>query len=186
MSHSSCPLRLLEAAGVMSLATDLAMGQPLEHGLRTAIMALRMAQAMGLARGRAGHGLLHRRAALRGLHGGERDRRPVLRRRTRGEAADAGDHDGLAARADRDGDARRARRQRAHDQGRADGQVRLRRRRRVPQVGGQPLRRGPRARRQDGLLRADPDARCGTCTSAGTARACQATCVAIRSRWPSG
>jgi HD-GYP domain-containing protein (c-di-GMP phosphodiesterase class II) len=45
---SSSPLRLLESAGVMSLATDLAMGQPLEHGLRTAIMALRMAQAMGL------------------------------------------------------------------------------------------------------------------------------------------
>ena len=49
MSLSSCPLRLLEAAGVMSLATDLAMGQPLEHGLRTAIMALRIAQAMDLA-----------------------------------------------------------------------------------------------------------------------------------------
>src|SRR5690349_24422315 len=46
---SNSPLRLLETAGVMSLATDLAMGQPLEHGLRTAIMALRMAQAMGLS-----------------------------------------------------------------------------------------------------------------------------------------
>ena len=32
----------------MSLATDLAMGQPLEHGLRTAIIAVRLAQAMGL------------------------------------------------------------------------------------------------------------------------------------------
>src|SRR5260370_10509897 len=42
------PLRLAEAAGVLSLATDLAMGQPLEHGLRTAMLALRMAQAMGL------------------------------------------------------------------------------------------------------------------------------------------
>jgi HD-GYP domain-containing protein (c-di-GMP phosphodiesterase class II) len=49
MSPSSCPFRLLEAVGVMSLATDLAMGQPLEHGLRTAIMALRMAQAMNLS-----------------------------------------------------------------------------------------------------------------------------------------
>jgi hypothetical protein len=42
------PLRLAEAAGVLSLATDLAMGQPLEHGLRTAVLALRAAQAMGL------------------------------------------------------------------------------------------------------------------------------------------
>jgi hypothetical protein len=41
-------MRLVEAAGVMSLATDLAMGQPLKHGLRTAIMALRIAQSMGL------------------------------------------------------------------------------------------------------------------------------------------
>src|SRR3989440_9215276 len=42
------PLRLAEAAGVLSLATDLAMGQPLEHGLRTAVLAVRIAQAMGL------------------------------------------------------------------------------------------------------------------------------------------
>src|SRR5450432_2834621 len=45
MSH---PLRLVEAAGVLSLATDLSMGQPLEHGLRTALVAVRLAQAMGL------------------------------------------------------------------------------------------------------------------------------------------
>jgi hypothetical protein len=32
---------------VLSLATDLAMGQSLEHGLRTALLALRTAQAMG-------------------------------------------------------------------------------------------------------------------------------------------
>jgi hypothetical protein len=42
------PLRLAEAAGVLSLATDLSMGQPLEHGLRTAMLALRLARAMGL------------------------------------------------------------------------------------------------------------------------------------------
>jgi len=41
-------LRLAEAAGVLSLATDLAMGQPLEHGLRTAVLALRTAQATEL------------------------------------------------------------------------------------------------------------------------------------------
>jgi HD-GYP domain-containing protein (c-di-GMP phosphodiesterase class II) len=48
--HSGCadPLRVAEAAGVLALATDLAMGQPLEHGLRTAVLAVRLADAMGL------------------------------------------------------------------------------------------------------------------------------------------
>jgi HD-GYP domain-containing protein (c-di-GMP phosphodiesterase class II) len=49
MNPLAPPLRLAEAAGVLSLATDLAMGQPLEHGLRTAVLALRTAQAMGLS-----------------------------------------------------------------------------------------------------------------------------------------
>jgi HD-GYP domain-containing protein (c-di-GMP phosphodiesterase class II) len=44
----SQPLRLAEAVGVLSLATDLAMAQPLEHGLRTAVLAVRLAQALGL------------------------------------------------------------------------------------------------------------------------------------------
>ena len=48
MTPLAPPLRLAEAAGVLSLATDLAMGQPLEHGLRTAMLALRTAQAIGL------------------------------------------------------------------------------------------------------------------------------------------
>jgi HD-GYP domain-containing protein (c-di-GMP phosphodiesterase class II)/DNA-binding CsgD family transcriptional regulator len=48
MTEISRPLRLAEAVGALSLATDLAMGQPLEHGLRTAVLAVRMAQAMGL------------------------------------------------------------------------------------------------------------------------------------------
>jgi hypothetical protein len=43
------PLRLAEAAGVLSLATDLAMGQPLEHGMRTAVLAARTTAAMGLS-----------------------------------------------------------------------------------------------------------------------------------------
>ena len=45
---ASGPLRLSETAGVLSLATDLAMGQPLEHSLRTAVVAVRVAEAMGL------------------------------------------------------------------------------------------------------------------------------------------
>ena len=49
--HQGClgPLRLAEAAGVLALATDLAMGQPLEHGLHTALLAVRVAEAMGLS-----------------------------------------------------------------------------------------------------------------------------------------
>ena len=42
------PLRVAEAAGVLALATDLAMRQPLEHGLRTAMLAVRLADALGL------------------------------------------------------------------------------------------------------------------------------------------
>src|SRR5579863_7768402 len=48
MSAISQPLRLAEAAGALSLATDLAMGQPLEHGLRTAVLTVRIARALGL------------------------------------------------------------------------------------------------------------------------------------------
>jgi HD-GYP domain-containing protein (c-di-GMP phosphodiesterase class II) len=51
MNPLAPPLRLAEAVGVLSLATDLSMGQPLEHGLRTAMLALRLAQAMGLSEG---------------------------------------------------------------------------------------------------------------------------------------
>jgi HD-GYP domain-containing protein (c-di-GMP phosphodiesterase class II)/DNA-binding CsgD family transcriptional regulator len=49
MTASTRPLRLAEAVGALSLATDLAMGQPLEHGLRTAVLAVRIGQAMSLA-----------------------------------------------------------------------------------------------------------------------------------------
>src|ERR1700739_307318 len=48
MNPLAPPVRLAEAAGVLLLATDLAMGQPLEHGLRTAVLTVRTAQAMGL------------------------------------------------------------------------------------------------------------------------------------------
>ena len=41
-------LRLAELLSALSLATDLGMGQPLEHGLRTAIIAVRLAERLGL------------------------------------------------------------------------------------------------------------------------------------------
>ncbi|HEU0087275.1 MAG TPA: HD domain-containing phosphohydrolase [Pseudonocardiaceae bacterium] len=40
--------RLAEIVGVLSLASDLAMGEPLEHGVRTTLIATRLAKAMGL------------------------------------------------------------------------------------------------------------------------------------------
>jgi len=45
MTAISRPLRLAEAVGALSLATDLPMGQPLEHGLRTAVPAYPPARA---------------------------------------------------------------------------------------------------------------------------------------------
>jgi len=42
MTAISRPLRLTEAIGALSLASGLAMGQPLEHGLRTAVLAVRI------------------------------------------------------------------------------------------------------------------------------------------------
>lgn len=41
-------LRLAEFIGAMSLATDLGMGQPLEHGLRTCLTALELADLAGV------------------------------------------------------------------------------------------------------------------------------------------
>jgi HD-GYP domain-containing protein (c-di-GMP phosphodiesterase class II) len=41
-------VRRAELIGVLSLATDLAMGQPLEHGLRTALIAVRIGAELAL------------------------------------------------------------------------------------------------------------------------------------------
>ena len=49
MNPLAPPCGWLKPLGCCRLATDLAMGQPLEHGLRTAMLTLRMAQAMGLS-----------------------------------------------------------------------------------------------------------------------------------------
>lgn len=44
MSPAAPALRLAELLGALSLATDLSNGQPHEHGLRTTLLALRLAQ----------------------------------------------------------------------------------------------------------------------------------------------
>jgi HD-GYP domain-containing protein (c-di-GMP phosphodiesterase class II) len=44
-------LRLAELMAALSLATDLGMGQPLEQALRTCLIAIELAERMGLAKG---------------------------------------------------------------------------------------------------------------------------------------
>ncbi len=44
------PLRLAELMAALSLATDLGMGQPLEQALRTCLVAIELAERMGLAK----------------------------------------------------------------------------------------------------------------------------------------
>src|ERR1700759_2952982 len=43
------PVRAAEVVGAMSIATDLGTGQPLEHALRTAILAVRLGELAGLS-----------------------------------------------------------------------------------------------------------------------------------------
>ena len=38
------PIRAAEVVGALSLATDLGIGQPLEHALRTAVLAVRLGE----------------------------------------------------------------------------------------------------------------------------------------------
>lgn len=42
-------LRAAELIGALSLATDLGVGEPLEHGLRTTVIGVRLAEALGLS-----------------------------------------------------------------------------------------------------------------------------------------
>src|SRR5260370_21213596 len=44
-------LRLAELMAALSLATDLGMGQPLEQALRTCLIAIELAERMGLTKG---------------------------------------------------------------------------------------------------------------------------------------
>src|SRR4051795_10234951 len=41
------PIRAAEVVGALSLATDLGTGQPLEHALRTAVLAVRLGEVAG-------------------------------------------------------------------------------------------------------------------------------------------
>ncbi|MCB0194464.1 MAG: HD domain-containing protein [Anaerolineae bacterium] len=48
-SVDSTPLRLAELMAALSIATDLGMGQPMEHAMRTCIVAVRLGEAAGLS-----------------------------------------------------------------------------------------------------------------------------------------
>ena len=41
------PIRAAEVVGALSIATDLGTGQPLEHALRTAVLAVRLGELAG-------------------------------------------------------------------------------------------------------------------------------------------
>ena len=41
------PIRAAEVVGALSLATDLGTGQPLEHALRSAVLAVRLGELAG-------------------------------------------------------------------------------------------------------------------------------------------
>jgi hypothetical protein len=43
------PIRAAEVVGALSLATDLGTGQPLEHALRTAVLAVRLGELAGVS-----------------------------------------------------------------------------------------------------------------------------------------
>jgi HD-GYP domain-containing protein (c-di-GMP phosphodiesterase class II) len=51
VSKSVAPIRRNEVIGVLSLATDFAIGQPLGYGLRSAVASVALAKAMGLGAG---------------------------------------------------------------------------------------------------------------------------------------
>ncbi|HZO76430.1 MAG TPA: HD domain-containing phosphohydrolase [Solirubrobacteraceae bacterium] len=50
-AEAGTPVRAAEVIGAMSIATDLGTGQPLEHALRTAILAVRLGELAGLSPG---------------------------------------------------------------------------------------------------------------------------------------
>src|SRR3954471_14503242 len=45
---SRAPVRLAELVAMISLGTDLGLGQPMEHVLRQSLVALRLAERLGL------------------------------------------------------------------------------------------------------------------------------------------
>src|SRR5450631_766747 len=49
-SQGEQPIRAAAVVGALSLATDLGTGQPLEHAMRTAVLAVRLGELAGASR----------------------------------------------------------------------------------------------------------------------------------------
>src|ERR1044071_8351053 len=47
LNDSSATVRLADVMAALSIATDLSMGQPVEHAMRTCIVAMRLGDALG-------------------------------------------------------------------------------------------------------------------------------------------
>ena len=78
-------VRLAELVAALSLGVDLGFGQPMEHVLRQCMIALRLADRIGLEDDRALDRLLHRAARERGLPRRRARAGEVVRRRHRAE-----------------------------------------------------------------------------------------------------
>ena len=61
-------IRAAEVVGALSLATDLGTGQPLEHALRTAVLAVQLGELAGASAQRARRHLLRRAAPRLRVH----------------------------------------------------------------------------------------------------------------------
>ena len=65
---SATELRAAEAIGTLCLATDLGMGFPLEHGLQTTLVAIRLADILAVDRTTAAQAYYASLAGALGLH----------------------------------------------------------------------------------------------------------------------
>ena len=83
--HDRAQVRLAELVAALSLGIDLGFGQPMEHVLRQCLIALRLAERIGLDEERARGRLLHGAARQRRLPHRRARAGEVVRRRHRAE-----------------------------------------------------------------------------------------------------
>ena len=92
-------VRLAELVAALSLGVDLGFGQPMEHVLRQCLIALRLAERVGLGRQAPGGRLLHGAAGQRRLSRRRARAGEVVRRRHRAEGRQVRPRAGQRARA---------------------------------------------------------------------------------------
>ena len=79
-STAADEVRTAEVIGSLCLATDLAIGLPFEHGLQSTLVAMRLADRLGVDVEVASQTLLRLPAVLRRLHDRRRHRRRAVSR----------------------------------------------------------------------------------------------------------